>query len=40
MSQQSAPANLPTAAVRSFDPGHVVTRQHYEALAREAASQK
>lgn len=23
-----------------FDPGHVMTRQHYERLAREAADQK
>jgi hypothetical protein len=27
-------------ATREFDPGHVMTRQHYERLAREAAAQK
>ena len=27
-------------SVRDFDPGHVMTREHYERLAREAASQK
>lgn len=27
-------------AVREFEPGHVMTREHYERLAREAAGQK
>ena len=28
------------ASMPVFDPGHVMTRQHYERLAREAACQK
>ncbi len=30
----------PATSQRQFDPGHVVTREHYERLAREAAAQK
>jgi hypothetical protein len=37
------PQNQPTQSApidRTFDPGHVMTREHYERLAREAAGQK
>lgn len=42
MSQQHTPTKSPEqqAAARPFDPGHVMTRLHYERLAREAAGQK
>lgn len=36
--QKNPPA--PTPADRPFDPGHVMTRRHYEELARQAANQK
>lgn len=42
MSQSSTPPNPPqqSAEVQQFYPAHVMTRLHYEALAREAAGQK
>ena len=37
--QQNSPPQ-PETAERSFDPVHVMTRKHYEDLARRAANQK
>lgn len=40
MSQQQQQKEPSVPDVRQFEPGHVMTRQHYERLAREAAGQK
>ena len=38
--QQKDSPPKPDPAERSLEPGHVMTRKHYEDLARQAASQK
>ncbi|CAN7739409.1 hypothetical protein [Duganella sp. LjRoot269] len=43
MSQQTTNPNPPTQPEqekKQFEPCHVMTREHYERLAREAAGQK